>query len=487
MAWGYGSAVSPAVAGRRAPAMPQSESSTYRPPSARDLLRLAVPIFLSRASQTVIGMSDVLLVGKLGPEAIAATATGATNAFTILILPMGLTFIVQSFAAQYFGKKDLASARRYGWYGLVLALATEVLALASLGAIGPALALFPYEAPVRAAMSAYLTVRLVSGGAAIGIEALGAYFGGLSRTVPAMVANLVAMTLNVALNVVLIDGLGPIPALGVTGSALASSIATAVAFAGLFAYFLVDGREVEKTPLRSRELVRLLRFGLPSGLNWFFEFLAWVFFVNVVVAGLGTVQLAAWNTVIQLNAASFMPAFGLASAGAVLVGQAIGAERKDDVPRLVKMTLWAAAGWQGAVGLLYLAWPALLLGAFASGPSAREFVELGARMLMVSAAWQLFDATVNTLAECLRAAGDTLFPLVARLAVAWGLFVPGSVWLVRYQGGGEVGAAACLVAYLGVLAVVLAARFRSGRWREVQLVEPSLVEPAAEAPGSSSA
>jgi MATE family multidrug resistance protein len=460
---------------------PDSPPPTYRPPSAMDLVRLAVPIFLSRASQTVIGMSDVLLVGKLGPEAIAATATGATNAFTILILPMGLTFIVQSFAAQYFGRGDLVSARRFGWYGLMVALATEALALLTLPVVGPVLDLFPYEAPVRAAMASYLAVRLVSGGAAIGIEALGAYFGGLGRTVPAMVANLVAMVLNVALNVVLIDGLGPVPAMGVTGSALASSIATALAFVGLFAFFLWDGRRVEASALRANELARLLRFGLPSGLNWFFEFLAFFFFVNVVVAGLGTVQLAAWNTIIQLNAASFMPAFGLASAGAVLVGQAIGSDQKDDVPRLVKLTLAFAGAWQGAVGLVYVAAPALLLSAFAHGPEAAAFVAMGSRMLTVSAAWQLFDATVNTLAEALRAAGDTLFPLVARLAVAWGLFVPGSLWLVKAKGGGEVGATVCLVAYLGLLAVILVWRFRSGRWRDVRLVEPTLVEPPDEA------
>ncbi len=432
---------------------------------------LAWPIVISRASQTIIGLSDVLLVAKLGPSAVAATATGATNAFTLLILPMGIVFIVQSYASQYFGKGDFVSARRFGWYGLLIALATQVAAFMSLLVVAPLLGLLPYEQDVRELMAAYLSVRLLSGGAAIGIEALGSYFGGLGRTWPSMVANLVAMTLNVVLNVVLINGHFGLPALGVVGSAWASTIATFVAFAGFFIYFVRDGRGLAKSKLAWLELRRMLKFGLPSGFNWLFEFLAYSFFVNVVVAGLGTLPLAAWNSVLALNSAAFMPSFGLASAGAVLVGQAIGANAKAEVPHAVKLTFIAALAWQSTVGLLYLSIPAMLIAPFTDGPTSAEFIALGTKMLMVSTAWQLFDAAVSTFAESLRAAGDTLFPLMARLMIAWLIFVPGSLISVRVFHVGEVGAAVWLVIYMALLSAVLVWRFRRGTWRTLQLTE----------------
>ena len=93
------------------------ESPDSPPPATLGtLLKLAGPIMISRASQTIVGLSDALLVAHLGAAALAATATGALNSYTVLILPMGITFIVSSFASQLFVKGDAAGARRYGWY-----------------------------------------------------------------------------------------------------------------------------------------------------------------------------------------------------------------------------------------------------------------------------------------------------------------------------------------------------------------------------------
>lgn len=436
------------------------------------LLRLALPIVLSRASQTVVGLSDAMMVAHLGASALAAASTGASNAFTLLILPMGITFIVSSFAAQLFGRGDAASARRYGWYGLIVAVVTQVVCIAAIPLFKPVLSLLPYEPTVQALMETYLVYRILSGGAAIGIEALANYYGGLGRTVPGMVANIVAMALNVALNWFLINGVGSLPAMGVKGAALASSLATAVAFAGFFIFFLREGRGLPRPALALAEFGRMLRFGLPSGFNWFFEFLAFIFFVNVVVGGLGTPAVAALNSVIALNSVSFMPSFGLASAGAVLVGQAIGAGRKDDVPHIVKLTAGTASVWMALAGLTYLLLPSVLLVPFARGEGGPEVMRFGVRMLMVSAAWQLFDACATALAECLRATGDTLFPLVVRLAIAWAVFVPGAWLTVHHFGGGDIGAMVWLVLYIALLAVALFWRFRSGKWRTLELIEP---------------
>lgn len=454
-------------------ANPVTTPEVRSPATLRTLLTLAWPVIVSRASQTVVGLTDAMMVAPMGAAALAATATGATNAFTLLILPMGVTFIVSSFASQLCGRGDLTGARRYGWYGLAVAVATEGLCLLAVPAVGPMLGLLPYDAEVEQLMGTYLRVRLVSGGAAIGIEALANYYGGLGRTRPGMGANLVAMGLNVGLNWVFIFGHLGAPALGVEGAALASTLSTVIAFSGFFAFFLADAPAGQRVKLKAAELTRMLRFGLPSGFNWFFEFLAFIFFINVVVAGLGTPALAAVNSVFALNSVSFMPAFGVTSAGAILVGQAIGAGAKDEVPAVVWLTARTSATWQGLVGLVYLAVPGLLLVPFAQGADAAQLAELGARMLMVSAAWQVLDATSLALAECLRAAGDTLYPLVARLVIAWALFVPGSYFTVTRLGGGEVVAMLWLVAYLAVLAGVLWLRFRGGAWRQVVLVEPS--------------
>lgn len=439
-------------------------------PGLRDLLRLAWPVVVSRATQTIVGLADALMVAHLGPAALAATTTGAMNTFVVLILPMGTTFIVQSFASQLFGKGDLAGARRFALYGLVVALMAELIAVSSLPLVDPMLGLFDYAPAVRSSMSAYLVGRLPSAGAAIGLEALAAYYGGIGRTRVPMIANLAAMGVNIVLNTILIDGRLGAPPLGVAGAAYASTISTAIAFAGLLLYFVREGTWPRP---RWAELGRTLRFGLPAGLNWFFEFLAFLIFVNVVVVGLGTEPLAALMAVMQINGVSFMPAFGIASAGAILVGQSIGRGDKDDVPRLVRTTFLTSATWQALVGLGYLLFPAVLFGPFAreEGGARDLLLSLGARMLAISAGWQLFDAAATVLAEALRAAGDTTWPLVARLILAWLLFVPGSWVAVHVLQGGDVAAMLFLIAYLGLLALALYLRFRAGAWRRIELTQ----------------
>jgi multidrug resistance protein, MATE family len=436
------------------------------------LLRLAWPIVFSRLSQTIIGLSDALFVASLGPAALAAVATGAFNAFTLLILPVGVMYMVSSFSAQLHGRGDGRGARRFAWYGLAVAAVTQLVCVAVLPTVGWALGLLPYDESLKVLMARFLGLRLLGGGAAVGLEALANYYGGLGRTRPGMVANLAAMVLNVLGNWILIEGHLGAPAMGVAGSALASALATSAAFLGFFGYFL---REAPQGPLglQAAELWRLLRFGVPSGFNWLFEFLGFMFFVNVVVAGLGTTALAAMNAVILLNTVSFMPAFGVASAGAILVGHAIGAGRPDEVPRAVRVTLQVAVTWQGLVGLTYLAVPGLLMAPFARGAEAAELTAVGVRMLLVSAAWQVFDATATTLAEALRAAGDTLFPTLARLLISWLVFAPGAYLCATRLHWTEVGSTAWLAGYLALLAAVLAWRYRSGAWRRVRLLEGS--------------
>jgi MATE family multidrug resistance protein len=289
-----------------------------------------------------------------------------------------------------------------------------------------------------------------------------------------MVVALGVMVLNVAGNWLFIDGRLGFPALGVVGAAWASLGASAVSFLGFFAWFLWDGRGAGAVlpRLLLDEWLRTLRFGLPVGFNWFFEFFAFLFFVNVVVSGLGTTAHAALMAVIQLNSVAFMPAFALASAGAIVVGQAIGAGALQDVPRAVRRTFLLSGGWQFLIGALFVFIPEVLFAPFARAEDADALLQIGARMLALSAAWMLFDAAATTLAEALRAAGDTAFTLWGRVALAWGVLAPGSWLTVHRFGGTEVHAMLWLAGYLGLLAALLYWRFRRGAWRRFDLVGP---------------
>jgi len=453
----------------------------------RQLMTLAWPIVLARSAQAAIGFADAAMIAHLGEDALAATTTGALNTFGLMILPMGIVFIVQSFAAQLAGQRDLGGARRFAWYGLLLAGLSQVVAVAAIPLVGLAVSQLNYTPAVQALLTAYVSIRLLGLGAAVATEALGNWYGGLGDTRLALLANVTAMIANIGLNWLLIYGHWGLPALGVEGAAIASVIA---AWLGLLVVAVVFARgympgsvqAAVAAPgvgrLRWPEFTRMLRFGLPNGLNWFLEFSAFLVFVNLIFADLGTLAVAALMAVMQVNSIAFMPAFGLSSAGAILVGQAIGAGTPDLVPAIVRRTGLVAASWQGMIGASYFLFPVPIMALFARDElAASELARLGAVMLAISAAWQLFDAAVMAISEALRAAGDTAWVLWARVGLAWAVWLPLSMWVVYGLKAGPAAATACMVVYFVTLAIAVAWRFHSGAWRRIDLTgarEPAL-------------
>jgi len=453
-----------------------SDTAVRARPTLLTLLALAWPVILSRATQSVVGFCDALMVAPLGESDLAATTTGAFDSFVLFLFPMGTVFILQSFAAQLRGRGDFAAVRRYARYGLVIAAVSGTVGIAAIPLVPYAVAALGYEADVTRAMSAYVAIRLVSMGGVIGIEALGNWFGGLGNTRVALLGGVVTMVANVLGNYVLIEPRFGLPGYGVVGAAIASTVSTYLGFATVLVAYLRSANEFPASDdaLRRDELVRVIRFGAPNGLNWFLEFAAFAIFVNFIIGGLGTVTLGALNVVFQVNSVAFMPAFGLASAGAILVGEAIGRGDQDDVPRIVRITAMTASVFMGVVGVVYLIFPRWIMARFASSPD-EPFVAIGASMLAMSLGWQFFDAVGITVGESLRAAGDTAFCMVARVVLAWVFFVPASFFVVRELGGGPTGAMGALIGYLAALAIVLTWRFLSGRWREIELVPEAIV------------
>lgn len=443
-------------------------------------MSLAWPIIIQRATQSVVGLADALMVAPLGEDALAAVTTGAFDTFAVIILPMGTVFIVQSFAAQLHGRGELGAARRYAWYALMLAGLAGIIGLALIPFVPAVVSSLDYSPNVEAYMTTYIMWRLPSVGLAVATEALVNWYGGLGNTRLGMLCGLTAMVTNVILNYLLIEPHWGLPGYGVAGAAMASTIATGIGLIpAAVMFFSRRGHQVMDSvlALKMSEFLRMLKFGLPNGVNWFLEFGAFMLFINIVVGHLGTTALAAFNVVMQLSSVAFMPAFGASSAGAILVGEALGRGEKDRVPALVKLTAKVTATWMVSVGLTYLLLPDVLLGLFQSEDSTTttDFIVVGTQMLTFGCFWQCFDAAAMTVGESLRAAGDTAWPMWARIVVAWGIFFPGAWYTVVYLGGGVKTTMSWVVGYLAVLATLLTLRFLTGRWRDIKLVEDVVV------------
>jgi MATE family multidrug resistance protein len=445
---------------------PQAATSADR---LRTLIKLAWPIVLARATQSVIGFADAVMVAPLGEDAMAAAITGNLNAFSLIILPMGTAFIVQSFTAQLRGRGELEAAPRYATYGLALALLAGAVALAVLPFLDVLIGKLEYTPRVAKLMREYMAIRLLSVAPVVATEALGKWFGGMGNTGPEMTAGVVAMIANVALCYLLIEPRFGLPGYGVAGSAWAATIASTLGFVVIA---VIYGRRGTWTlDFRMREFLRLLRFGAPNGVNWFLEFAAFTLFINLVIGHLGTSVLAAFNAVLQLANVSFMPAFGLASAGAILAGEAIGRRALEEVWPTLRLTMLLACGFMASLSSGYALFATPLMSLFQpAGAGGARFLEAGVMMLMFLPLWQVFDALAIVFSEALRAAGDTAWPMTARIVLAWVFFTPIAWALVRYFHGGIVTVMLSLIVYLALLSALLIGRYAYGKWRRIDLV-----------------
>jgi MATE family multidrug resistance protein len=197
---------------------------------------------------------------------------------------------------------------------------------------------------------------------------------------------------------------------------------------------------------------------------------------------LGTVEGAATQIVMMLTSFCYMPALGIALAGTTLVGQAIGAGEPDWAGRVGNGIIALVVAFMGVSGLALAAAGSWLMPPFTKtgDPNAAAVAAIGARMLWIASAYQLFDGLNLGSGACLRGAGDVRVPSVMVLALSWGFFVPlahmlsfrpgeGWVgWLPQF-GWGAVGGWCAAVAYICCLGVMLFLRWRSAAWRQVTL------------------
>ncbi|MFZ5476503.1 MAG: MATE family efflux transporter [Myxococcota bacterium] len=427
--------------------------------SARRVLKLAWPVMLSMLSYSVMSAADAVFVGRLGTAPLAAIGLSVTTVWLFLAMPHGLVRGLRVATAQATGAGRHAVADALGWQAVWLALGTGVI-VAIASALGPRVfdALGATPAVAEEALR-YFRIRALFAPVALLALGLTAWFEGRGDTKTPMRANVTANLLNVALDAVLVTGLGPVPAFGIEGAAWAGVVSLGTAAVWLFAKAWPTLRTVRARPRRAL-LGESGRLGLPIGAQRLLDIVAWTV-LSGVLASLGDAQLAAHVLAVRVLLVSFLPGMAIAEATAVLVGQSVGAGRPDDARAAYRAGTGAAVALMSAGAVVFVAFPDALIAPFGAGP---DVAPIARHLLWVAAAFQIVDAIATVTFFALDGAGDTRFTLVASIAMSWGLKLPLGVALATLTGLGAVGAWLGLTAELVALLLLLGWRWRSGRW-----------------------
>lgn len=448
-----------------------------------EVLRLGTPLMVSMGSTTLMQFTDRMFLGRHSVAELAAAVPGGLASFLLVSFFMGVASCVGVLAAQYHGACRHERVGPALWAGVWLSLGSGIL-LAALAGLGePLFRLAGHPAQVQGMEEQYFRILTLGGGFVVLSTALSGYFSGLGRTLPVMVVNLAGAALNIPLDYALIFGRFGAPEMGIEGAAIATVLGS-VASCALFALLLTAPEAEARHKVRSAwrfdpdMLRRLMAIGLPAGVQFLLDMGALTIFL-LIVGRMGLAELSATNIAFSINTLTYLPVIGLSVAVSMLVGRSQGQGRPELARRATKSALLLAMGWMVLVGLIFVLAPRPLLELFrasggeAAGADFAAIEDMGVVLLRYVALYSLADAVSLTYFGALKGAGDTRYVMLVMLgASVLVLVLP--TWLVVERGIlGIHGPWLALSAYICALATGFCARFSSGAWQRIRLIEPA--------------
>jgi MATE family multidrug resistance protein len=312
------------------------------------------------------------------------------------------------------------------------------------------------------------------------------FYTGRGLTWTVMFVHMSGAAINIPLDYCLINGIGPFPELGITGAAIATVSAFAVIVMILSILVFSPANRARFSTWESRafdkELFgRLMRFGLPSGTQFFLEIFGITFFIQML-GRLGDLELAASNIVLSIATLSFLPMVGFHIGNATLVGQAIGRGQAEEGVYSTTSALHITMAYMVLVSVLFILTPEPLLSLFnAQGHDpvhTTAFMDLGVILLRFVAVFCLFDALNLVFSGALKGAGDTRFIMWTIAALSMGVMITPVYFAVEIFGAGIYVAWTLATLYICALGLAFMLRFQQGKWKEMRVIEAQPVAAA---------
>ena len=405
------------------------------------LVRLAVPVVGTQVAAMTMGVVDTIMLGSVGPHALAAAALGAACIWGTLILADGLVRGIDPIVAQAHGARDGERAALALQRGVVIAVGVS-FPLAVLWLFTEDFLLATgQDAELAALAQAYVLVQIPSIVCHTVYMALRGYLQGRGIMNPALWVMIFANAVHVFGNWVLIFGHLGAPALGVVGAGIATSLTRALALAALvwmtLGLRLHEGawRPWSREALAPSGLRRVLALGLPIGLQVGLE--VWAFQIATLMAGrLGVNELAGHQIVLNMASLTFMVPLGIAIGAATRVGNLIGAGRSEQVQRAAWVAFGLGAGAMALFGAVMIGLRDQLPRIYTEDP---QVIAVCAFLLPIAAAFQVFDGTQVVGCGILRGMGRTRAPALVTLVGYYAIALPFAWWLGLERGLGLAG------------------------------------------------
>lgn len=423
------------------------------------MLRLAVPIVIGYSAQMLPGITDSLMLARLGPVPLAAAGLAGAVSMVIFASVWGLLTVMGVRIGSAWGAGEARRIPHILRNGLALGAGVGVLATVAMVAIWFALPYFGQPEEVLAAMPGYwFCIALFMVPFAVQTVFISA-FEAVDRPWVGVGFSFIAVIVNVPLNYWLIWGGLGVPALGLTGAGIASLTAETVALGATW-LFWARARSMRRLRLRRSldwgEVRTSFLEGAPLGFLYAAESGAMT--VGMMIVGtFGTIALAANQVVSSVSGLLYMVPLGFAGAVALRVAQEKGAGNEDGARATAWTALVMTLSWLSIAVVVLVFGGEAIAGAISNDPAV---VALAAQFFLAIAAMQLSDGVQSTMLGALRGMSDTAWPALVSIVAYWGVALPLG-WVLAYPLG--LGPVAIWLGFgigLSIAGVALTARFR---------------------------
>ncbi len=432
----------------------------------RAIILLAVPMVLEMCMESLFGIVDVFWVSRLGAEAIATVGLTETALTLVFVMAIGLSVGATALVARRTGEKDEAGAGVAAVQAILVGLAISIAVALAGALLAPHLLGILGAAPEVIRTGTNYTRTIFGGSATIFLLFLiNAVFRGAGDAAIAMRVLWVANLVNICLNPFLIFGWGPFPELGVTGSAVGTTIGRGIGvLLQLWVLWSGRGRITVRLPQIRVDLEvmrRLVRLSLTAMFQYLVQIGAWIGVVRII-STFSSEAVAANTIVIKVILFAILPSWGMSNAAATLVGQNLGAGRPDRAEQSVWRTCLFNVAFLGAVGLFFIAFAEQVVGAFSTDPAVVPIAVSGLRLLSYG---YLSYAAGMVVTAAFNGAGDTFTPTVLNLICFWLCQIPLGYALAIPGGMGPQGVFIAILTADTLLAVLAILWFRRGKWK----------------------
>ncbi|HYV03672.1 MAG TPA: MATE family efflux transporter, partial [Blastocatellia bacterium] len=349
-----------------------SEQDFTEGPIGRAIFLLAVPMILEMAMESLFGIINVFWVAHLGAEATATVGLTESLLTLIFAVAMGLSMATTATVARRIGEKDPAGASVAAAQSIILGILISVpIGIAGIVYSPQLLRLMGASEGVIAAGSGYARIILGGNVVIMLLFLMNAVFRGAGDASISMRVLWIANVVNIVLDPCLIFGLGPFPKLGVTGSAIATTIGRGIGVIFQLWILLGGKRRVQLAWRQVRidfpAMVKMVRISLGGMFQFLVATASWLGLVRIV-AEFGDAALAGYTVAIRIVIFAILPSWGMSNAAATLVGQNLGAKKPERAERSVWVTGFANMCFLGGVAVVFVLFAEQLIGIFTNDP-----------------------------------------------------------------------------------------------------------------------